>query len=164
MFVNTDNYSEVRAKAVSFIGISHKSSGRVRDFLIGCGVERSLADQVVDTLIEDGYIDDLRVARGIASARQGRKSESNSRLRQRLLNYGIPDQTICELMEEIRTDSQNIEILVNEMYGNVDFSFFNSEELNAWILSAVRFLSGRGFSRNISLCAIRKLVSRNDLS
>lgn len=71
MFVNAENYSEVRAKAVSFIGISHKSSGRVRDFLICSGAEQSLADQVVDTLIEDGYIDDLRVARGIASARRG---------------------------------------------------------------------------------------------
>jgi len=163
MIENAENYSEVRSKAVSFIGISHKSSGRVRDFLNRSGVEQSLADQVVDTLIMDGYINDLRVARGIASARQGKKSESTSRLRQRLLAFGISDQAVYDLLEEIQADSITIEHLVNEKYRNVDLGSFSPEELNSWMMSALRFLSSRGFSRNLSLSAIRKFISSNEL-
>ena len=163
MIENAENYSEVRSKAVSFIGISHKSSGRVRDFLLRSGVEQSLADQVVDTLITDGYIDDLRVARSIVSTRQGKKTESTSRLRQRLFAYGIPDQAVFDLMEEIPMDSITIEHLVNEKYKNVDFSSFDSDELNSWMMSALRFLSSRGFSSNLSLSAIKKFIASNEL-
>jgi SOS response regulatory protein OraA/RecX len=158
MIENADNYSVVRSKAVSFIGISHKSSGRVRDFLNRSGVEQSLADQVVDTLIVDGYIDDLRVARSIVSTRQGKKSESAARLRQRLFSYGVSDQAISDLMEEIPTDSVTIEYLVNEKYKDTNFSSLNSDELNLWMMSALRFLSSRGFSHNLSLYSIRKYI------
>lgn len=163
MIDNAKNYSEVRSKAVSFIGISHKSSGRVRDFLNRSGVEQSLADQVIDTLIVDGYIDDLRVARSMVSTRQGKKTESTSRLRQRLLAYGVSDQAVYDLMEEIPTDSIKIEHLVNEKYRDVKFSALDPEELNSWMMSAMRFLSSRGFSRNLSLSAIRKFIANNEL-
>lgn len=163
MVDNAENYSEVRSKAVSFIGISHKSSGRVRDFLQRSGVEQSLADQVIDTLIMDGYIDDLRVARSIVSTRQGKKSESTSRLRQRLLAYGISDQAVYDVMEEIEADSITIEHLVNEKYKDADFSSFNPEEINSWIISAMRFLSSRGFSRNLSLSVLRNFILNNEL-
>lgn len=163
MIENAENYSEVRSKAVSFIGISHKSSGRVRDFLNRSGIEQSLADQVIDTLIVDGYIDDLRVARSMVSTRQGKKTESTSRLRQRLLAYGVSDQAVYDVMEEIEADSITIEHLVNEKYSSVDLGSLDPEELNSWMMSAMRFLSSRGFSRNFSLSAIRKFIANNEL-
>jgi SOS response regulatory protein OraA/RecX len=162
MIENAENYSVVRSKAISFIGISHKSSGRVRDFLLRSGIDQSLAAQVVDTLIIDGYIDDLRVARGIVSTRQGKKTESTSRLRQRLLAYGISDQAVYDLTEELPVDSITIDNLVNEKYRIVDLSSFDSDELNSWKMSTLRFLSSRGFSSNLSLSAINKFIARNE--
>lgn len=161
MIDNADSYSVVRSKAISHIGISHKSSGRVRDYLYRSGVDHSLADEVVDTLIVDGYIDDLRVARSIASGRKGKKSESTARLRQRLLAFGVSDQAISDLMEELPTDAITIEHLVNDKFQDTDFDKLNHEELDLWTLSAMRFLNSRGFSRNLSLFAIRKFITND---
>lgn len=162
MIDNDDQYSNARSKAISFIGISHKSSGRVHDYLKRSGVDESVVDQVVDTLIADGYIDDLRVARSIVALRQGKRSESSSRLCQRLMAYGISEQAVNELSEEIPEDSVTIEHLIHAKYGDMDFSSLDSEEERHWKSSALRFLNSRGFSGNLSVSAIYKMMSGND--
>ena len=74
------SFGEARSLAIYYIGISHKSSGRVSDYLNRKEVLEEVSGQVVSSLIEDGYIDDLRIARSIIYSRKGRKAEGKSEM------------------------------------------------------------------------------------
>jgi regulatory protein len=84
-----DSFGEARSLAVSYIGISHKSSGKVTDYLSRKEVSEEISGQVVSSLIADGYIDDMRITRSIISSRRGRKAEGRRSLQQRLYIAGI---------------------------------------------------------------------------
>ena len=50
-----------RSAAISWIGIARKSSGRVTAYLQQQGFENSIIIQILESLQDDGYIDDERM-------------------------------------------------------------------------------------------------------
>lgn len=155
-----DSFGDARSLAVSYIGISHKSSGKVTDYLSRKEVSEEISGQVVSSLIEDGYIDDMRIARSIISSRQGRKAEGRRSLQQRLYNAGISKDIVSEAFESMPEDDVSIiELfdakLMPELQKQISPDPFDAE---LWMNKAFRFLLSRGYSTSLSMDTLRKRI------
>ena len=155
-----DSYREARSLAISYIGISHKSSGKVRDYLCRKGFSNEISDQVVISLISDGYIDDLRVAGSLIRSRKGRKTESKRALQQRMYHAGISRESIEAACVSIPDDSISIQELIEDklipdLQKQVLADAFDAE---LWMNKSVRFLLSRGFSSTLCMTALRRRI------
>ena len=155
-----DSFREARSLAISFIGISHKSSGKIIDFLRRKDVEESLFHDVLQSLMDDGYIDDLRIARSIILSRRGRKSEGCRALKQRMYFAGIPDEVILESEQYMSEDSLSInelfeEKLLPELRKLILSGNFDAEN---WMNRSIRFLIARGYSTSLAVDTLRKRI------
>ena len=151
-----DDYTAARAIAISYIGISQKTSGRVRDKLLSKEVKRDIAEEVVSVLIQDGYIDDLRVAKSIIRQRVDGTAESIKKLTMRLLSVGISRESAYEAVEFMVPDEETIEQLIAARILPDLKRQMDSENLDAqkWMEKTARFLMGRGYSRELIISAL----------
>ncbi len=147
-----------RTLAISYIGISHKSSGRVREHLLRKDVPEDIAEQAISSLCSDGYIDDLRVAQSIRRLRHGRNAEGLRKLRLRLIDAGIPAQVADDAMQTFPADEETIVELVRERIcpDYLRASQFESFQINRWMRKSYNFLLSRGYSSDLALRALRE--------
>ncbi|MBN1892775.1 MAG: RecX family transcriptional regulator [Clostridiales bacterium] len=138
-----------RYEAVKFIGISKKSSGRVRSHLLNKGFSSQLCDLTVSELIDDRYIDDARVARSILNTRKGSKSEGRVRLRARLQERGIPDDVAEESLLDFPSDSETVIELLKSKFKSEGPVELDREDFRATITKTTRFLVSRGYSYDL---------------
>jgi len=155
-----DSVPEARSLAISYIGISHKSSGRVSDYLSRKDVSGEIAGYVVSALIEDGYIDDMRIARSLIQSRRGRKAEGRRALQQRMLQAGISRETVDSAYEVMPEDSVSIlelfeERLMPDLRKQIDMPSFDAEK---WMNKTFRFLLSRGYSTSLAMDTLRKRI------
>ena len=155
-----DSFGVARSLAVSYIGISHKSSGKVTDYLSRKEVSEEISGQVVSSLIADGYIDDMRIARSIIFSRRGRKAEGRRSLQQRLYIAGISKDIVSEAFEYMPEDDVSIiELfdtkLMPELQKQISQDPFDAE---SWMNKAFQFLLSRGYSTSLSMDTLRKRI------
>lgn len=147
-------------RAISYIGISHKSSGKVRDYLVRAGYEPETVQEAVDSLVSDGYIDDLRIARSLIAARTGRKSEGRYALLQRLRQAGISDDGLKSADEYLRSDADSISDLYEAYIGpdlmkQRELPDFDAQK---WMNKTFRYLMSRGFSSSLVADTLRNRI------
>lgn len=155
-----DSFREARSLAVSYIGISHKTSGKTSEYLIRKGVSREIAEQVISSLTDDGYIDDLRVARSLIQSRHGRKAEGQRALQQRLSQAGISRTAIDEVSGIMPDDEVSIHDLFEarlmpELRKQIGMDSFDAEK---WMNKTFRLLLSKGYSSSLAMDALRKRI------
>ncbi|MBR2750326.1 MAG: RecX family transcriptional regulator [Clostridiales bacterium] len=151
-------YSEARNKAIKHIGLSVSSSGKTTEYLQNLGFDRELVREVVDQLIEDGYVDDRKVARKIIRQRSGAKSESRMKLFARLEEAGVSRQLIEQVFdEEDVNDEETIMEVIRDRFPVDSFSD-DPREVRNQIAKAVRYLESRGYSTSLAVASFRKLI------
>ncbi len=73
------------------------------------GVSKTVADRVLERLIEKGYVDDQKFAIWWVENRHQRKGTSTRKLRSELISKGVPGETIdAALSESARSDQTEI--------------------------------------------------------
>jgi len=151
-------YSEARNKAISHIGISVSSSGRIRDYLLKLGYDGNTVEDVICQLTADGYVDDRRVAGKIIRQRTGNKSEGRLKLLARLEDAGIPaDIAYSVLDEEAINDEETIMEVIRDRFPSSSFSD-DPSEVKLELAKAIRYLESRGYSSSLALASFRKLI------
>lgn len=155
-----ENLRSARQCAISFIGISNKSSGKVREYLLRKGYSPDISEKTVLQLIEDGYIADLRVAASILRRRSGKKSEGKALLLRRLLQAGIPESAAKIALSDNVDDRESIRLYIEAMI----LPSFSDELLSDRTLFAksyqksIRKLISKGFSAELSAESLRKSI------
>ena len=82
---------------------------RLREKLLGSGFEEEIADEVIGSLKEAHYIDDVRYARNFIEAHRG--DRSRLRIRKDLEDRGVPSDIVSEaLREELEENGEEAEI------------------------------------------------------
>ncbi len=151
-------YSEARNKAIAHIGISVSSSGKIREYLCNNGYDRDLIEEVISQLIEDGYVDDARVARKILRQRSGSKAEGRAKFSLRLEASGIPHDVIDEVLSEDEfSDEKTIMEVIHDRFPVESFSSDPSQSQRE-LAKAIRYLESRGYSASLALASFRKLI------
>ena len=155
-----DSYREARLLAISHIGISHKSSGTVYNFLLRKGISGEVAQSVVHQLSTDGYIDDIRMARSIIAKRSGRSTESRSVLFRRMLQAGISREAMDAIKDEAPEDRDSITVLTDaklmpDLMRQISLDSFDAD---IWMNKAFRFLVSKGYSPSLSIDTLRNRI------
>lgn len=146
---------QARTQAIGWMKLDRKTTGRVRQYLHAQGFTPDVIAGAIQSLIEDAYLDDLRIARRVLASRQGRQAESKAAIKRRMLNLGLAepailtalaeapeDQTACDQLLEARFGAQLTEIRqLADSYDHDD----KQQALQRFCLKAARFLSSRGF-------------------
>jgi SOS response regulatory protein OraA/RecX len=155
-----------RTKAITWLGINRKSSGRVAAYLQQQGFNGTVLDQILSSLKDDGYLDDNRLARYLVSQRQGRYAESRAALGQRLQRLGLDSTSIESALPAASDDLQAANELVETRFRRqfADVADMAAEDDPAARERALfllqqkvgRFLAGRGFSMATIVSVLRK--------
>lgn len=149
-----------RQSAISYIGISNKSSGKVREYLLQKGYSPDISEQTVHSLIEDGYISDAKVAASILRSRSGKKGEGKSLLFRRLLQAGISESVAREAISGNMEDRESILIFIQE---NIlptfsDDLLTDRIQFAKWYQKSMRKLISKGFSGELSADSLRNSI------
>lgn len=155
-----DSFREARSLAIAHIGISHKSSGKVTDYLHRKGVQDEICVQAVNSLMQDGYIDDLRIARAMIQTRKGRKAEGRRSLQQRLYRAGISSESISEAFKFMPDDETSIlELFEEKIAPDLNkLIVMESFDPETWMNKTFRFLLSRGYSSSLAMDTLRKTI------
>jgi regulatory protein len=81
-------------RAYRYLGMRDRTVAEVRKHLVAKGVAEALAEEVVDELGEQGYLDDARFAQRFTEDRRRLDSWGADRIEQRLLALGVPRELI----------------------------------------------------------------------
>lgn len=151
-------YSEARNKAIAHIGIAVSSSGKTREFLQQKGFGSGIIDEVIEQLIEDGYVDDRRCALKILRARSGAKAEGRAKLSMRLEEAGIEYSVIDEVLSDSAFADENT--IMDVILARFPTDSFSSDpsEAKRELAKAIRYLESRGYSSSLALSSFRKII------
>ena len=144
---------EARSEAITFLGLAKKPSGRIILRLRDEGYDEAIIRETVKELQEEGYLDDLGIARHMANQRRGRQAESRYALRQRMLQAGLSHEAVETVIEESLSDHELAGDLLDTRFG-VELKHLQAEttppqEKRRLFLKIARFLGGRGFDREL---------------
>ena len=92
----------------SLLGKRDYSGRRLRQKLTEAGYPAGIIEEVIRDLLEDGYIDDRRIAENYV--RIHIKDRSRRRILTDLTRLGIGEETALEVMEEIREEAEDPEV------------------------------------------------------
>lgn len=134
-------FDELVSLTISHIGISNYSSGKIRKYLLNKGYSSDLIEDVIDSLIKRGYIDDRKASRSVLLLRTGKKRESRSLTYQRLIAAGISEKVASEVIEDLPDDKTMCKELLESSLSQ-DFDPFDDSMRNR----ALKLAISRGFT------------------
>lgn len=150
--MSEDLFKTAVSEAITHIGISNYSSGKIKKYLLNKGYDISLVTDVVSSLIDRGYIDDRRASRSVLLLRTGKKRESKALTLNRLLAAGISEEVAEAVVYEIQSDSDSIKELFDSALPS-DFDPYDENMRNF----ALKLAKQRGFTLE---CAKNELKNR----
>jgi regulatory protein len=148
-----------RTAIISWMKLSRKTSGQMTGYLRGKGYPEDLIRSIIESLAEDGYINDVALARRLVGERTGRLAESRTALSERLSRRGISEEVIEQVLPEANLDLEKAIDLINNKYGGQLSEIKLHEAMNEagensqLILRLQRkigqYLANRGFSTEV---------------
>lgn len=144
---------EARSEAISFLGLAKKPTGKVRLRLQDEGYEERIIEEVLKELSDEGYLDDLAIAKRMARQRSGRQAESRYALRQRMLQAGLSPDAVQLAIEETGSDHDRAGDLIDARFGleiqHLRTDATPPQEKRRLFTKIARFLSSRGFESEL---------------
>ncbi|MGB4609723.1 MAG: RecX family transcriptional regulator [Saccharofermentanales bacterium] len=146
-------YLTLRQRAIKYIGIDRgRSYGQVKNILENSFPEEAvlnpqLVDQVIQDLIDEQYLDEYLCGRRIIKRHSGRAQKSKEYIEQIMLRQGISEQTISDLVLEIKDDRETAEAY--RILKQTEWNISQPEKV-------MRHLASRGYSTGICREIVRK--------
>lgn len=127
---------------------------KVSDALDG---DRDAASKVLDVLVADKYVDDLRYATAYARDKATISGWGVTKIRYMLSGKGIERELISKALEEI--DEGKAEVRLGKLLENKWRTLKDDPHAN---LKLLRFALGRGYGYEESKSAVEKVISLNE--
>lgn len=158
-----------RTAAITWMAGTRKPSGRVRDRLQQIGFSQDVIDAIILSLSEDGYLDDLRLARSIVRRRQGRLAESAQALNLRMIRAALDPDAIRIVLGEEADDLAAARSLLQARFSMSDRNLAevltdrSMDDRKHLTNRAWRLLAGRGFDQSVIREAMSSFGLRIDI-
>jgi len=88
-------------RAYRYLGHRDRTVAELRRYLVGKGIPEEIAEEAVEELIEQGYVDDARFARQFAEDRRRLDSWGSERIERRLRELGIGREHIASALRSL---------------------------------------------------------------
>ena len=161
---------EARARVIERQSRHRAASGRLVEWLEGLGLGRSFAEQVIEGLRRDGYVDDEGYARAVARARVGRRAESHAALSQRLERLGVAEDAIRRCLATREAEGHSDRQLAADWLRSLHRPFLIAlrddtaaargsadwEETRRRLMAMLRAAERRGFTNALILAILRR--------
>jgi SOS response regulatory protein OraA/RecX len=154
-----------RVAVITWMKLARKSSGQIACFLSQNGFEEPALTMVMESLAEDGYLDDAALAAKLIRQRQGKLLESHEALRHRLRQRGLSEESIQAAISDNGTDLLAAINLVSFRFGRMMTEANPLDDAAASLdrasrrrllwQKAGRFLMNRGFDASTISIALR---------
>ena len=146
-----------RQIAIRYIGIAVKSSGRVSEYLLSKGFSEETSALTVQGLIDDGYIDDGRVARRFLRQSSGSHAEGKALLLRRILAAGVRTEAAQEALEDYDDKAALEECVRAKILPEYEkASAAEDFDMYRFTQKALRTLASRGFSVSQAIETLRR--------
>lgn len=147
---------EARSAAIRHIGIASKSSGHVREFLIRQDFDPEIVERVLTDLVDEGTIDDRKIASRIVRERRAGKSESQAAVRSRMIRQGVSGDVVEDLDSDLVQDEVSASTLVQMRFAKElqAFKLADRDTKRRLLGKMNRFLQSRGYSSSCARKAI----------
>ena len=86
--------------AAAFLAVRSRSVGETRKRLVHLGYRAGVVEQVIERLVEIGYLDDEAFARAWVESRDRARPRGAVALRRELQRKGVPDDVISGVLDE----------------------------------------------------------------
>lgn len=86
--------------AAAFLAVRSRSVDETRKRLVHLGYPAAIVEQVLERLVEIGYLDDEAFARAWVESRDRARPRGSVALRRELQRKGVPDSVIAAVLEE----------------------------------------------------------------
>ncbi len=155
---------QARMDAISFIGISKKTSGKITGWLLKKGYPDSIIAVVISELTEEKTINDKDIADRVLASRNKQKAESSYSAYKRLLRLGIAKETAKSCIDEAYHDcnrefSDAIMLLRLKFMQKIDtMDKLDQEEQLRLKQKMFRFILNRGYNRELALLAMNSII------
>ncbi len=151
-----------RIAIISWLGLGRRPSGQVANRLRQQGFSDTVVTAVMASLRDDGYLDDVAIAKRLARQHQGRQAESRAALDLRMQRLGLTAEAISAALPDEAADLKSAVDLLGSRFGfrmeqlrqrqdaeaNAADQKLEQDTRLLW-QKAGRFLAGRGYSRLI---------------
>lgn len=105
--LKANTYEEFKKKALAYHLRYLKSSQEAQNYLIQKGITKSLAQQMIQDLVNNKYIDDYCLAKGIAGS-LARNSNGPKQIIYKLKNHLFSEDLISKVVEQIEPEDYNL--------------------------------------------------------
>ena len=93
----------VMEAAAAFLAVRSRSVDETRKRLVHLGYPAPIVEQVLERLVEIGYLDDEAFARAWVESRDRARPRGTLALRRELQRKGVPDDVVAAILEERET-------------------------------------------------------------
>jgi len=93
--VSQESLETALQRAYRYLGHRDRTVAELRKHLVGKGVSEELADEAIEELVAQGYVDDARFARQFAEDRRRLDSWGGERIERRLRELGVAREQIA---------------------------------------------------------------------
>lgn len=119
--------------------------------------DRAEAEKIVDMLVKDKYIDDLRYASAFARDKSALSGWGQTKIRYALSIKGVSNDLISKALDEI--DGDRAQLRLGKLLENKMRSLKDDPQ---WKMKLIRFASGRGYSYDEIYDELQKIDCRRD--
>ncbi|MCR3922983.1 MAG: recombination regulator RecX [Firmicutes bacterium] len=152
--MSSDPLKKARGIAYRLLGMRARTVQQIRDRLIKKEIPEDITVQVIDELVEAGYVDDLAFARNYIEYRLRGKPYGPYWLRSSLLRTGVARELIDTALSEVFVPGREEELA--QLYLS---QIYQRSEMPTQ--KAMRRLLARGFSRQAAFHALRDIIEVN---
>lgn len=147
--------SKALAKGMDYCARTEKSKKEVRNYLETIGARQGDVDDIIDQLVEEGFIDELRYAESYVSDKFRFNSWGKIKIRYQLSAKGIASRVIDEALESLDPD-EYYELLKEQLEKKLPSvkggSYYEKKA------KLMRFAAGRGFESDLIYDAIDEIL------
>ncbi len=141
---NIVNYNAAKSKAVKFLSLKLRTSNELKEKLEIEGYNSETIENVIGELKSMGYINDKIYSQKYIFDRLKLKPKSKKLMKYELINKGISEEDIDEVLKDFEID----EILIAQRLVKKKFGKYNLKD-EAVIKKVYNFLHHRGFNYEI---------------
>jgi len=154
---------QIYPAALAYLTRRDYSRGELMTKLLSRGADEDEAEQALDRLVEQGYLNERRMAEGRIRERRQYSRRSRLAVRQELRQAELDEELIDELMEEHYTPQQESELISSMIESELRrWSVgLSQDEKREKFRSLSRRLLSRGFPGSEIRCCIERQIRMN---
>lgn len=160
VLLNQNNEFHIHYLAIKYISVRMRSIKEMRSYLERKNIDNILIDQVINTLIKEGYLNDFNFAKAYCNDQIIISTKGPDKIRKELVEFGISNDIINDVIDEIDDD------IIKEKLSNLIKKQIKIRKGSAKALKIklVNYFKNLGYSSELILKELSNYKLKSDIN